>query len=218
MNNSEIENTATNSWCESILDQNPAIQTSLNTILNNLLTKSEPCQENDILFLLKEILQLFTENTTDSPSFEELSQEQQRALFIEVKKIITELCKHGSFRTSTNKTKTVAYKILLGYLSFAEKKSKQQQEQLFLSKAAKEQIKKDLERHAIYEIYKFTNPRAIAGETKLENFISNVIRKGFEYALKQESAPEEMLKKTPKSFVKKLEKEHENFIKNKHTR
>lgn len=54
-------------------------------------------------------------------------------------------------------------------------------------------------RFVIYEIYKLLNPRQIAGETELENFINNVKARGIEVAL--EYASDSILQKFQKSGI-----------------
>ena len=40
----------------------------------------------------------------------------------------------------------------------------------------------------VYEIYKMLNPRRLAGETEIENFIKNVLLRGIDVAVKYEGA------------------------------
>lgn len=49
---------------------------------------------------------------------------------------------------------------------------------------AKADFKKKIKRFMVYEIYKVLNPRRIAGETSLSNFLHNYAVGGAEYALK----------------------------------
>ncbi len=75
------------------------------------------------------------------------------------------------------------------------------------------QSKKDLGRIiknlAVYEIYKCMNPNRLAGETKKDNFIHNVIIRGAKYAMQKASKAE--LKNYSPSFIKSLEKDHTKF-------
>jgi len=68
-----------------------------------------------------------------------------------------------------------------------------------LSNGKDEEIEEELEeelsneekqrrmRLVIYELYKITNPRQLAGETEIENFINNVLTRGLKTALKYDS-------------------------------
>ncbi|WP_375327227.1 DUF5394 family protein [Candidatus Tisiphia endosymbiont of Nemotelus uliginosus] len=73
--------------------------------------------------------------------------------------------------------------------------------------------KRVIKNFAVYQIYKFMNPKRIAGETKKENFAYNFIKGGIEYAKKYEGGAKSDLKKYPVEFIKKLDKARENFIK-----
>jgi hypothetical protein len=71
-------------------------------------------------------------------------------------------------------------KTSLGDSVFTSKNAQQKTpEEERLEKEQQEQVV----RFMIYELYKMTNPRQIAGETKLDNFISNVLMYGIKEAL-----------------------------------
>ena len=76
-----------------------------------------------------------------------------------------------------------------------------------------EEQKKIRNMQIIYEAYKILNPHRIAGETSLENFVSNVLTRGIEVAREYEGAEYEHhftkkeldnLSSYRESFVKKL--------------
>ncbi|WP_341763848.1 DUF5394 family protein [Candidatus Tisiphia endosymbiont of Beris chalybata] len=71
--------------------------------------------------------------------------------------------------------------------------------------------KRIIKNFAVYQIYKFMNPKRIAGETKKENFAYNFIKGGLDYAKKYEGGSKSDLKKYPIKFIKQLEKAHQNF-------
>lgn len=64
---------------------------------------------------------------------------------------------------------------------------------------------------ALYQVYKFMNPKRIAGETKEENFAYNMIRGGIDLAKKYEGGSKSDLKSYSPEFIKKLDKAHQNF-------
>ena len=77
----------------------------------------------------------------------------------------------------------------------------------------KKRVKKLMMQFAIYELYKAVNPHRIAGETRLENFISNAVLRGVKEAIKYEGAKAKDLA-IPKSFTKKIEEERGKLNKN----
>ena len=68
-----------------------------------------------------------------------------------------------------------------------------------------------MRRFVIYEIYKFLNPRRIAGETKKENFIKNFIIRGEKIARKFEGGSKKDIKKYSPEFLKQLRKKRKKF-------
>lgn len=66
-------------------------------------------------------------------------------------------------------------------------------------------------RFLVYELYKFVNPRRIAGETRRDNFIHNMIAGGFQRALKYEGGSPAELKKYTPDLLKKLSVAHSKF-------
>ncbi|KIE04747.1 hypothetical protein NF27_FX00080 [Candidatus Jidaibacter acanthamoeba] len=74
------------------------------------------------------------------------------------------------------------------------KGEEQQEEDLDLEPEETQEVelsKEEKERRyrlAMYEIYKILNPRQLAGETSLENFVNNVKTRGVEEAMKYEGA------------------------------
>ncbi len=73
------------------------------------------------------------------------------------------------------------------------------------------ETKRVIKNFAVYQIYKFMNPKRIAGETKKENFAYNFIKGGAEYAKKYEGGSKRDLAQYSPQFIKKLEREHRGF-------
>lgn len=67
-----------------------------------------------------------------------------------------------------------------------------------------------LMRFVIYEIYKMTSPRQLAGETAMQNFVKNVELRGLEEALKYEG--KEFVKNFALSELKGLELQGRSFV------
>lgn len=74
----------------------------------------------------------------------------------------------------------------------------------FLTGQAREDYKRVLKQFAIYEAYKFLTPNAVAGESKRQNYINNMIRGGEKFASQHEGGREEDLKGYSSSFIKKV--------------
>ena len=74
-------------------------------------------------------------------------------------------------------------------------------------------LKNEMKRHAIYEVYKMTNPRRIAGETRKDNFVGNYVTKGEKVARKHEGGSKEEMKKYAKDgTLKKAVKARKKFL------
>lgn len=71
--------------------------------------------------------------------------------------------------------------------------------------------KRVIKNFAIYQVYKFMNPKRIAGETKKENFANNYIKGGMALAKQYQGGAKGDLKKYSPEFLKKLEKAHKSF-------
>jgi hypothetical protein len=85
----------------------------------------------------------------------------------------------------------------------------------FMTKKQREQYNQHLREMVMYELYKFLTPHQIAGETRLENFVNNVVHGGINYALHYMGEDIDKAKQFSdmlgKSFVKELEKHHHDM-------
>jgi len=72
-------------------------------------------------------------------------------------------------------------------------------------------LRQVMRRFAIYEVYKIMNPHQIAGETRKDNFIHNVIAGGLKRAMKYEGGTKEEIAAYSPKFIKSLEKQHDRF-------
>lgn len=83
----------------------------------------------------------------------------------------------------------------------------------FLNNESAKALKTEIKRHAIYEIYKMSNPRKIAGETNKDNFVGNYITKGEKQARKHDGGSEKEVQKYRKDgTMKKLVKARKKAI------
>lgn len=64
---------------------------------------------------------------------------------------------------------------------------------------------------AVYQVYKFMNPKRIAGETRKENFAHNMINGGMKLASHYEGGSKSDIKSYSPQFIKKLENAHKAF-------
>jgi Family of unknown function (DUF5394) len=72
-------------------------------------------------------------------------------------------------------------------------------------------LKRVIKNFAIYEVYKFMNPKRIAGETKQENFAKNVVARGFDSAKHYEGGSKQEIAGYDPKLIQKLENKHKSF-------
>lgn len=77
---------------------------------------------------------------------------------------------------------------------------------------SKEDLKNVIKRFAIYEAYQVINPKRIAGESRLDNFVHNMILGGFKRASKYVGGRPKDLQNYNKNFILKLEKLHNQLF------
>jgi hypothetical protein len=81
----------------------------------------------------------------------------------------------------------------------------------YLTKESRANLRKVIKRFAVYELYKFINPRRIAGETRRDNFIHNMILGGLKRASRYEGGTKSEIKSYSPKFIRNLEKQHRSF-------
>jgi hypothetical protein len=79
-------------------------------------------------------------------------------------------------------------KVIMHFLSkfFNKDREEKREEELEQEEELGEEQEIHRNRIMIYEVYKVLNPRKLAGETKIDNFINNVITRGIDEAIKYE--------------------------------
>lgn len=70
-----------------------------------------------------------------------------------------------------------------------------------------------IKRFVVYEMYKFTTPKRIAGESKKQNFVHNVLVGGLKMASHYSGGSKSEIRGYGKNFVQKLERQHEKLAK-----
>lgn len=147
------------------LKNNAEFEAELEALISNFEINQDVSKlQTNIILLIKKLL---LSNSSGSTSIE-LTQELEQQIAKQIAKISKELIyKH---------TRTLAEE---------NQDLEQNKDNLeYISEPSRAELKKNLKRFAIYEVYKLLNPRRIAGETRLSNFIHNLIIGGAKYALK----------------------------------
>jgi hypothetical protein len=85
----------------------------------------------------------------------------------------------------------------------------------YLSQESLKNLKSTIRRFVIYQIYMAVNPHRIAGETRKQTFIHNVILRGMEQAKHYEGGSESEIKSYGAKMIRNLENKHIKFNKNK---
>ncbi|WP_250311036.1 DUF5394 family protein [Rickettsia endosymbiont of Oedothorax gibbosus] len=80
-----------------------------------------------------------------------------------------------------------------------------------ISRQSRLEARRLVKNFALYQVYKFMNPKKIAGETKKENFAYNMIKGGMDLATQYEGGAKSDIKSYSPEFLKKLNKAHQNF-------
>ncbi|MCC8398204.1 MAG: DUF5394 family protein [Rickettsia endosymbiont of Labidopullus appendiculatus] len=80
-----------------------------------------------------------------------------------------------------------------------------------ISKQSRLEARRLVKNFALYQVYKFMNPKRIAGETKKENFAYNMIKGGMDLAKQYEGGSKSDLKSYSPEFIKKLNQAHQKF-------
>lgn len=83
-----------------------------------------------------------------------------------------------------------------------------------LSKESLKNLRGVIKRFVVYELYKIVNPHQIAGETRKQTFIHNVILRGLESAKHYEGGTEGEIKQYGQKFINNLVKKNRSFKSN----
>lgn len=154
--------------------------------------------------LLHKILNEFSEEKIQE-IVNNLTEQEKADLMQEIDKLVTEMnlslqvtSPEDAIKTLISLVKTRARKKLgrfssqEGYLNEIDKKA---------LKDLEEEMKRDM----FYQLYKFMTPNPIAGETRLENFINNIVRRGADFAIHKDP---QFAEKLPAGFIEALDKVH----------
>jgi hypothetical protein len=72
-------------------------------------------------------------------------------------------------------------------------------------------LRDTIKKFALYQIYKFSTPRRIAGETRKQKFIDNMLIGGLKLASRHAGGSKKELANYSPEFIKKLEKQHQKM-------
>jgi len=177
-----------------ILEEDPEFEAEIDVILYIL-------QESDMdLSYVQSHIILLIEKSLAKLDLKDKKAEEAREGFKKKKELIARRLEELSAYLMLQRSKLVT-NMITGTNISADKK-------LFTDAKAKAHVKTILKRFAVYEIYKVTTPRRIAGETRRQNFVSNVVLRGLKVALKHEGGSLKEIK-----HYKGIAKEIKNFSK-----
>lgn len=174
-----------------LISSHPELQTKIDQILNNI--------ENNLTSIDTEIVSLLGALTEEIDNLNPVSSIDKLQFSTKMNSLRIYLM---LMRTKLTKVK-----------GLTKNKNPVKEKLLEEDKKITIQIKKNLEKFMVYEIYKILNPRKIAGETRLDNFINNMITGGLKRASKYEGGKAKDLRKYSPSLIKKLNKQHSKFNK-----
>jgi hypothetical protein len=172
----------------------PGFQMSLEQLLSEVENLDITQIQSKLLLLMR---QFFHARIKDKEVLKSLIKKRE--------KVINDHLKHLSLYIMQNRSQ------IIRDASRGIAKSKDKYE--YLSKKSRENLKQIIKRFAVYELYKFVNPRRIAGETRRENFIHNMVLGGMERASRFEGGTKAEIKSYSPQFIKNLEKQHKEFAK-----
>ena len=162
-----------------LVEKNAEWQQKLDEILCHLQTDPLKTQ-SELILLVQSILQ--------SHSGKKLSHLNE----IQLKQLIAKF------------TKQIIKKLQDPYFGLKDVEIEEQDDFEHLTPQSKKQLKYVIKQFLIYEAYKILTPRKIAGKTKMDTFIYNLILRGLEKAMKYSNMSEFQIQKIPNKYMKKL--------------
>ena len=168
--------------------------------------------EEDVMPLLRNMMNFFAKYVEEIPNFDSLTPEQKKALLLRFKEIANNIA--GRKIRSIEEITQVFVFTILSALGETITGAKHLTVIEIMNKKHKHSFREFLRRMATYELYKAMNPNQIAGETKEENFINNAILRGVKKALKYEGIALNENKLDPMAY-KILEEAHAKFERHK---
>lgn len=177
------------------LDKDPELETQLMELLSNLDLSSEEgiTKEKSKLIRLIQIY-LSRMKNIDHHNLNKLLRKRDRAITEHLAAL-----SHYLIFQKANESQVVEKK---GFF-------KKLEEKLFGSMSqSMKNLKDAIKRFVVYEIYEIQNPKRIAGESKIKNFVHNMILGGFKRASKYEGGRASDIKHYRREFIESLERQH----------
>lgn len=84
-----------------------------------------------------------------------------------------------------------------------------------MSAQSRQDLRKIIKNFTVYQVYKIMNPRRIAGETRRDNFIHNMLVGGMNRAKHYSGGTKQEIARYSPNFIKYLENKSKTFAKNK---
>lgn len=179
------------------IDKDQDFNAAIEKILAKLNGIDMTMLQAEIIILLKRCIKLY--RSKGKRKLEEISKSGDDYLLEQAHKI-------SSYLMTKKSTSILRANVGLGL------NSKSDRYQYNLDKKAERDFKDTLRRLATYEVYKIMNPRRLAGETKLENFVNNIITSGIKFAEEYESKSDvQHYHATASKLIKEAEKKHKQF-------
>ncbi len=189
-----------------LASDNQDLKNKIATLLANLGTINVDDLEDQVIAMMKNMMNFFAKHVEEIPSFDSLTPEQKRILLLRFKGVAHSLPKRKI--KSVDEMVQVFVFTVLSNIGASIEGVKDLSTQELLNKKHKHQFREFLKKAADYELYKIINPNQLAGETREENFISNAILLGVKKALKFAGLEHSMDKIDP-SALKILENAHQ---------
>jgi hypothetical protein len=189
------------------IKNNKDFEIKLIEIIESLKNYQKDSIDKIIENLFRIMMEILSSKDQDFVTIDMLDERQKKLLMAELKEIIISFTK-----SSTENIVDILIQRFLQSYSNNVKKLKEE-DHFRLSEKDKKQIKEELLKMAIYEEYKALNPKRIAGETSVENFLNNMIIGGIEHASKYEGGKNKNLDKYSKELIDELEKAHSTYKK-----
>lgn len=171
------------------LNEDQDFNAEIERLLANLNGIDLTMLQSEIMLLLKKSVSLLKSQKAKI-KLEQLSKSGDDALLQQIHKVSSYIMMQKSRIIRTNNRN-------LGL------NTKSDRYQYNIDKKAEKDLSNTIKRLATYEVYKILNPRRLAGETKIDNFINNIITSGIEFAKKHEK----------KSDIEQYYSEHGKIIK-----
>ncbi len=176
----------------SAIEDDPEVQTAIEELLNNIDDLDIVQVQSKLLLLLH---QIFQARIKDKEKFKAFIKKREKTINDYLKNISLYL-----LQTRSEIVRDASRNILT-----------QEDKYEYLTKESRNNLRKSIKRFTVYELYKFVNPRRIAGETRRDNFINNMIIGGLKRASRYEGGTKREIQTYSPKFIRNLEKQHRSF-------